>query len=60
MLLFVAQICTKWFIRCDFAPDPTAGAYSAASDLLAGSGGEAPEERRGRDGEWKEKGEGKV
>ena len=28
-LLFLTQICTKSFVDLGFAPDPTAGAYSA-------------------------------
>ena len=32
-LLLLAQICTKSFVGLGFAPDPTAGAYSAPQTL---------------------------
>ena len=35
-LLHLAQICTKSFVGCGFAPDPTGGAYSAPPDPIAG------------------------
>ena len=50
-LLLLAKICTKSFVGWGFVPDPTAGAYSAPPDLLAGLGGGTPGGRgRGRGG----------
>jgi len=34
-LHFLTGICTKSFVSCGFAPDPTGGAYSAPPDPLA-------------------------
>ena len=41
-LLLFAQIRTKSFLGCGFAPDPTGGAYSTQPDPLAGLGGRDP------------------
>ena len=51
---FLAQICTKLFSGCGFAPDPTGGAHSAPSNPLAGKG-----EGKGRGGEGKGTGRGR-
>jgi len=69
-LLLLAQICTKSFVGCGFAPDPTGGAYSAPPDPLAalmeptskwkgrGWEGRGWRGREGRGEEGKEEGEG--
>jgi len=66
----LTTICTKSFVRWDFVPDHTGGAYSASPDPTAvfrgptskrreGRGKELKgEERRGR-GEKRREGEGK-
>ena len=47
-------MCTKSFVGCGFAPDPTRGAYSAPPDLLAGFRGPTykgrGEDRKGKEG----------
>jgi len=52
-LHFLTPICTKSFVGCGFAPDPTGGAYSAPPDPLAGLTGlhlKAGEKARGEEG----------
>jgi len=62
-LLLLAQICTKSFVGCGFAPDPTGGAYSAHPDPLTGLGGGAPgksrREGRGKGGTRRDGGDGR-
>jgi len=55
-LLLLAQICTKLFVGWGFAPYPTAGAYSAPPDPLAGLRGGPP--RKGREGGERKRREG--
>ena len=52
-LHFLTPICTKSFVGCGFAPDPTGGAYSAPPDPLTGLTGlhlKAGEKARGEEG----------
>ena len=58
-LLLLPQICTKSFVGWGFAPDTTAGAYSAPPNPLAGLEGGAPGEREGGRRGRKEGGEGR-
>jgi len=51
----LAQICTKSFVGCGFAPDPTGGAYSAPPDPLTGLRGPTSK-GRGREGDGRERG----
>jgi len=60
----LTPICTKSFVGCGFAPDPTGGAYSAPPDPLAGltglhlKGGEKARGEEGRERRGKERREG--
>ena len=47
-LFLLGQICTKSFVGWGFAPDPTAGAYSAPPDSLAGLRGPTSKGGEGR------------
>ena len=59
-LLHLAQICTKSFVGCGFAPDPTGGAYSAPPDPIAGLDvGPQGKAEGGRGGRIWGKGEGR-
>jgi len=44
----LTPVCTKSFVGCGFAPDPTGGVFSAPQDPLAGFKGPGTGGGRGR------------